>query len=402
VQDVGVWNAIVISVSDGLETVSLPAFDINVNSLPNTAPTISGTPAWAVTEGAAYSFIPTANDAESDVLSFSVSNLPAWASFDSSTGELTGTPGSANVGVTSNIVISVSDGKATVSLPAFTITVSSLPNAAPVISGTPAVVATEGSNYRFVPTASDADGDVLSFSVSNLPSWASFIPQTGEISGTPAAQDVGQWIAIVISVSDGRDTTSLPSYTITVSGLPNTAPTISGTPAATATEGAVYNFVPSANDVDGDVLSFSVSNLPAWANFNSITGAVTGTPGNADVGLASNIVISVSDGTDSVSLPAFNIDVSAVTVSTGSATLSWLPPTENTDGSVLTDLAGYKIYYGTSVGNYTSVITINNPGVATYVVDNLPGGNTYYFVITSVTTGGLESGYSTVGSKLIL
>lgn len=85
----------------------------------------------------------------------------------------------------------------------------------------------------------------------------------------------------------------------------------------------------------------------------------------------------------------------------GSATLSWTPPTENTDGSVLTDLAGYKIYYGTEAGNYTSSITLDNPDAASYVVESLPAGNTYYFVITAFTFVDLESEYSTMGSKVI-
>lgn len=85
----------------------------------------------------------------------------------------------------------------------------------------------------------------------------------------------------------------------------------------------------------------------------------------------------------------------------GTATLSWLPPTENTDGSSLTNLAGYNIYYGTEAGNYTEVITIDNPGIAEYVVDNLPPGNTYYFVITAFDDSGNESEYSPTGSKVI-
>jgi hypothetical protein len=85
----------------------------------------------------------------------------------------------------------------------------------------------------------------------------------------------------------------------------------------------------------------------------------------------------------------------------GVATLSWLPPTENTDGSALTNLAGYKIYYGTEEGNYTDVITIENAGISTYVVENLPAGNTYYFVIAAFDSDGLQSEFSTVGSKTI-
>ena len=85
----------------------------------------------------------------------------------------------------------------------------------------------------------------------------------------------------------------------------------------------------------------------------------------------------------------------------GVATLSWQPPTENTDGSVLTNLAGYKIYYGTEAGNYTEIITIDNPGIAEYIVDNLPPGNTYYFVITAFNAEGIESEFSPAGSKVI-
>ena len=85
----------------------------------------------------------------------------------------------------------------------------------------------------------------------------------------------------------------------------------------------------------------------------------------------------------------------------GTATLSWTPPTENTDGSVLTDLAGYKIYFGTEPGSYTSSITLDDPAANRYVVDSLPAGNTYYFVITSFTTSQLESNYSAMGTKLI-
>lgn len=85
----------------------------------------------------------------------------------------------------------------------------------------------------------------------------------------------------------------------------------------------------------------------------------------------------------------------------GTATLSWLPPTENTDGTTLTNLAGFNIYYGTTIDNYPNVITIDNPGIATYVFDNLPAGNTYYFVITAIDSDGMESEYSVAGSKTI-
>ncbi len=84
----------------------------------------------------------------------------------------------------------------------------------------------------------------------------------------------------------------------------------------------------------------------------------------------------------------------------GSATLYWTPPTQNTDGSDLMDLAGFKIYYGTASGNYPNQITINNPGVTTYVVDNL-SANTWYFVSTAFNSSGVESDVSNVAIKTI-
>ena len=86
--------------------------------------------------------------------------------------------------------------------------------------------------------------------------------------------------------------------------------------------------------------------------------------------------------------------------SSGTVTLSWTPPTQNVDGSYLTDLAGYNIYYGLTEGQYSQRINIDNPGIATYVVTNL-SPNTYYFVATSFNTSGVESPYSSVVVKVV-
>ena len=85
----------------------------------------------------------------------------------------------------------------------------------------------------------------------------------------------------------------------------------------------------------------------------------------------------------------------------GSATLSWTPPTQNTDGSPLTDLSGYKIYYGNESGNYQTSIQIDNPGIAIYVVEYLTP-NTYYFVLTAINSNGVESRFSNEVSKQVL
>jgi hypothetical protein len=178
----------------------------------------------------------------------------------------------------------------------------------------------------------------------------------------------------------------------------NRAPTISGTAPAAVNASSLYSFVPTAADADGDTLAFSIQNKPAWAAFNTTTGRLSGTPAASDVGTYSNIMISVSDGTASTSLSAFAIAVN--TVSNGRATLSWTAPTENTDGSTISNLSGYRIRYGTSAGALTSTIVINNASVTTYVVEDLAPA-TWYFAVTAVNSAGAESGYSNVANKQI-
>ncbi|HKE95386.1 MAG TPA: putative Ig domain-containing protein, partial [Povalibacter sp.] len=149
---------------------------------------------------------------------------------------------------------------------------------------------------------------------------------------------------------------------------------------------------------DGDTLTYSATNLPSWATLNSGTGRLSGTPAAGDVGTYANIVISVSDGKATASLPAFSIAVSAI--GTGSATLSWVPPTQNTDGTSLTNLASYQIMYGRSASDLTQTITVSNPSVNTYVVENLTTG-AWYFAVVAVNTSGTASALSNVASKTI-
>jgi len=178
----------------------------------------------------------------------------------------------------------------------------------------------------------------------------------------------------------------------------NHAPTISGTAPAAINASTAYNFVPAAADADGDTLAFSIQNKPAWATFNTSTGRLSGTPAASDVGTYSNIGISVSDGAANTALSPFAIAVT--TISNGSATLSWTAPTENTDGSALSNLSGYRIRYGTSASSLTSTITITNASVTTYVIEDLAPA-TWYFAVTAVNSTGSESSNSNVASKQI-
>jgi hypothetical protein len=187
------------------------------------------------------------------------------------------------------------------------------------------------------------------------------------------------------------------------------APQISGVAASTATVGQSYSFQPSATDADNDVLTFALSGAPSWLTLNPATGRLSGTPTSADVGVDAGILVQVSDGKATVSLTPFSITVAAASSgggsgpgsgSTGSVDLAWAPPTENTDGSALVNLNGYKIYYGHESKNYTATITISNPGITSYVIESLPPG-TYFFTVTATTSSGVQSGDSPEASTTI-
>lgn len=395
----GTYSNIVIRVSDGALSASLPAFSITVTPVPNRAPTITGTPGTTATAGTAYSFQPTGSDPDGQTLSYTIANKPAWASFSTTTGRLSGTPGDAHVGTTSGIIITVSDGTASAALAPFSITVAARANAAPTITGTPATTATVGTAYSFQPSATDPDGQTLSYTITNKPTWATFSATTGRLSGTPGDANVGTFPGIVITVSDGTLTAALPAFTLTVAARPNGTPTISGTPATTATVGSAYRFAPTASDPDGDSLSWSITGKPSNATFSTATGELTWTPTAA--GTASNIVIRVTDSKGaSASLPAFSITVAAAP-STGSATLSWVSPAQYTDGSPLPsgELSAFRIYKGTSASNLARIAEVDSL-TTTFAVQNLTSG-THYFAVTAVAANGAESSMSSVGSKTV-
>ena len=176
----------------------------------------------------------------------------------------------------------------------------------------------------------------------------------------------------------------------------NKPPQVSGSPTQTVLQNTQYEFKPTATDANGDRLTFAITQKPGWAAFDTKTGRLSGTPRASDVGVYPNIKISVSDGRASASLPTFGITVTQS--ASGSVTLSWMPPTENDDGSTLRDLAGYRIYVGQSANALNRVIPLNNAGLTRYVIEDLSPAR-WHFAMTSVNSRGRESQRSATVSK---
>jgi hypothetical protein len=196
--------------------------------------------------------------------------------------------------------------------------------------------------------------------------------------------------ASVSGTSSAPETSPAPE----TSGV-NTPPLITGTPTAFVGDGDYYVFIPNASDENEDPLTFSIENQPAWTVFDPVTGALSGVPSVNDIGTDSQIIISVSDGLVTTARPAVTITVNESAPGFRSVVLTWIPPTENEDGTTLTDLSAYRIYYGTSPDNLTDSFEINNPGTSSFVLDNLEP-ITYYFAASAINSDGIESERSNV------
>ena len=142
-----------------------------------------------------------------------------------------------------------------------------------------------------------------------------------------------------------------------------------------------------------------MQNKPAWATFNITNGLLNGTPSSTQTGTYANIIISASDGQHSSALAAFSIAVSAP-APTGTALLELTPPTQNTNGTALTDLAGFRVFYGTSPSNLTQLVQLAGTSLTSYTVTSLASG-TWYFAAAAYSSAGTQSALSTPVSTTI-
>jgi Putative Ig domain len=221
----------------------------------------------------------------------------------------------------------------------FTDALNSAKNAPPQISGSAISAVKSGQLYQFVPTANDPDGQLVTFTITNKPLWASFSTGSGELSGTPSSTAVGTYADIVITATDGEASTSMRPFAITV--LPSDS-SVATTPSPPAASSPINPTSPA----------------PATP-----TSPTTGPPSTT-------------------------------------AALSWTVPTENADGTPLTNLAGYRVYHGTSAAALSDVRHISRPDLTQYLFESLTSG-THYFAITALNASGVESALSGIGSKII-
>jgi hypothetical protein len=285
----------------------------------NNAPVLAAIGAKSILEGANTSFTISASDADGDSLTYSASNLPTGAGFNSSTGSFSWTPGFDQAGSYS-VTFAVFDGSATDS-EVVTITVGNV-NRSPVLGSIGAKSVAETNSLNFTIAATDPDNDNLSYSASNLPTGAAFNSSTRAFSWTPTAAQAGSY-TVTFSVSDGAASDS-EAVTITVAEE-NQPPVLTAVGNRTGAENSAISFTLSATDADGDSLSYSATNLPSGANLNPTSGAFSWTPDYSQAG-SYNLTFSVSDGTlsdaESISISVSDVNRAPLLAEIGTQTVA--------------------------------------------------------------------------------
>jgi hypothetical protein len=295
----GIFSNIRFEVCDGSLTSSR-TLSITVTNV-NQPPVLNEIGKKTGKAGAKLSFVISGSDPDGNYLTYSATNLPKGATFNPTTRTFSWTPGTT--GTYGNVRFQVSDGKLT-DFEYITILISAA-NKAPVLSPISTKSVKTGSLLSFTVTATDVDGDSLSFSAANLPSGSVFNTTTHVFSWVPASNQKGTYRNVRFSVSDGTasvyKTTTLSvtagaTTTATVAAA-NKAPSLDAISAKNVKVGITFSFTVTGSDPDGDSLTYSATNLPSGANFNPATRIFTWKPATSQVGTYTNVNFTVSDGT---------------------------------------------------------------------------------------------------------
>ncbi|MFJ5791017.1 putative Ig domain-containing protein [Lysinibacillus sp. NPDC093197] len=330
-----------VRVSDGM-LLAEESITVTVNEV-NSAPVLQAIGNKTVNEGNLLTFTAIATDADlpANTLTYSLVGAPTGASINATAGVFIWIPTKAQGPGSYTFTVRVSDGMLT-DEESITVMVNEV-NSAPVLQAIGNKTVNENSQLTFRASATDADGDTLTYSLVGAPTGASINATTGVFTWTPSkAQGPGSY-TIIVRVSDGL-LTDEESITVTVNKV-NSAPVLQAIGNKTVNEESQLTFKASATDADGDTLTYSLVGAPTGASINATTGVFTWTPTEAQGPGSYTFIVRVSDGrlTDEESI--------IVTVNE----INNIPIYNNTDATSTTPIKlepnKYKIIFNTNGGS---------------------------------------------------
>ena len=394
---------VTLQVADGGEDASIAdsqSWTIVVGDV-NDAPSITSSAPTTATEDVQYQYQVQVTDPDDTNngtdLTFTLTSAPEGMTV-STMGLIQWTP--ENLVTTAQVEVQVADGGESGVLPvtqSWTITVAQV-NDAPEIASDAITSATEDEAYTYAVVATDIDGDSLSFSLDVAPQGM-VISTDGVITWTPAnGVDIE---SVIVAVFDGTVSTT-QEFVIDVSAV-NDAPVITSAANESATEDETYSYVVTAEDIDGDDLTFSLTTKPAGMTIDANSGAISWTPANNVT--SEMVTVQVSDGVLTAS-QTFTIEVTAVndapeitsspvTVATEDTEYNYTVVAADVDSDSLTFSLtefpeGMVIDAATGVISWTPENGVTEETVAVEVTDNIEIASQTFVIIVSATNDAPE------------
>ncbi|MBT3011097.1 MAG: putative Ig domain-containing protein [Candidatus Thiodiazotropha sp. (ex Lucina pensylvanica)] len=307
-----------------LTSHSISIVGINVLPAANYPPEIISTPQTAAFVSQPFSYDVEATDPDGDALSYSLIQSPTGMSIDANSGLIQWTP---DVQGTFPVTVSVSDGTLQATQD-FTLTVL-LPNLAPEITSTPSTSVVVGQSYQYQPTATDPEGDTVTFALVTNPVGMQIDQTTGLLTWTPATDQIGVH-DIEMLATDSQGNSASQQYQLSVTTVAvNTPPSIQSQPGVSARINRSYSYQLVATDPDGDTLSYSLIEGPAGMTLSN-AGHVAWTP---DSEQSAPVRVRVGDGTGYVE-QAWTINV--LPANANLTAILYIQPATVTEGETVT------------------------------------------------------------------
>ncbi|MEZ6120964.1 MAG: putative Ig domain-containing protein [Pirellulaceae bacterium] len=274
--------AITVIASDTLGATTQQSFVLTVGDVATNpgAPVIMSTPVTEAVAGSLYLYLPLAQDPDGDLLIWSLIQAPTGMTIDMNSGRIDWTPAASQLG-TSHVLLKVDDGRGGTATQFYSIEVSQqLANRAPLITSQPEFIATQDSLYTYNMTATDPEGDAITFALLSGPANLTVSP-SGQVQWTPSAADVGSH-RIRLSAVDSHGATSQQTFDLDVRS-PNLPPEFTTQPITSTFAEAVYRYDADAIDSE-DSVRFELVTAPSGMTLDPLTGQLLWTPSFGSLG----------------------------------------------------------------------------------------------------------------------